>query len=101
MQLDVHRGALGVPPGIGERLLHDAVGGELDAWVEGGHVSADDEADTRPRGVPCLVEQLVELLPAGLGLPVPSTRPRPPPHHPTNPPHPPHPPPRRAPPPPP
>jgi len=31
-------------------------------------VSADDEADARPRGVPCLVDQLIELRQARLGL---------------------------------
>ena len=42
-ELDIDRRARRVPPGVGERLLHDAVGGELDARVEVGDRAGDDE----------------------------------------------------------
>ena len=41
-QLHVDRGARRVPPGVGERFLDDAVGGELDAGIEGGREAGDD-----------------------------------------------------------
>ena len=47
-QLHVDRGARRVPPGVGERFLHDAVGGDLDAGVERHRRAADDEPGCRP-----------------------------------------------------
>ena len=70
VQFHVDGGARRVPPGVGEGFLDDAVGGQLDAGVEGGRRAADDEPGRRARGVPGLVEQFVELLQARLGLPV-------------------------------
>src|SRR6202042_1220591 len=75
VQLDVDGGALRVPARVRQRLLDDAVGGQLDARVKRGHGTGDDEADARPRGVACLLEEVIELPQAGLGLPVGDTAP--------------------------
>jgi hypothetical protein len=69
VELDVHGRAGGVPAGVGQRLLNDPVGGELDPRAQRGHAAADDQPGAGPAGLPGLVDQLVELLEARLGLP--------------------------------
>ncbi len=39
VQFHVDRGARRVPPGVGQRFLDDAVGGQLDAGIEGGRAA--------------------------------------------------------------
>ena len=70
MQFDVDGGAGRVAAGVGQAFLHDAVSGQFDAGIEGGRGPGDNEPDARARGVPGLVDQLVELLQARLGTPV-------------------------------
>jgi hypothetical protein len=69
VQLHIDRRARRVPPCVGQRLLDDAVGGQLDPGVEGGGRAAQDEPGAGRRGVPGHVDELVELSQAGLGLP--------------------------------
>ena len=66
MQLDVDSGPRSMAAGVGERLLHDPVRGELDDGVERERPAVQDQANRSPRGGPCLVEQLVQLCKAGL-----------------------------------
>jgi hypothetical protein len=54
---------------VGERLLHDAVGGQLDAGIQRGDAPADDQARARSRRVARLVDQGEELLETGLRRP--------------------------------
>src|SRR6267378_2685034 len=60
----------GVPPGVGEGFLHDAVGGQLDTGVEGDRGTVQDQPGTGPGRLPGLVEQLVELAKSRLRLTV-------------------------------
>ena len=60
-QLNVHRRAGRVPPGVGQRLLDDPVHGQLHAGVQRGHRAGDDQPDRGAGRVPALVQQLVEL----------------------------------------
>jgi ABC-2 type transport system ATP-binding protein len=70
MQFYVNGGARCMTAGVGQAFLHDAVRRQFDAWIEGGRRSGDDEPQPCSRGVPGLVDQLVELLQARLGMPV-------------------------------
>jgi hypothetical protein len=74
-QLHVNRRPGGMPPRVGQRLLHDAVGGQLDAGVERRGRPGDDQPGPRHRGLPRGVDQLAELGEPRLRLPA---RPRPP-----------------------
>ena len=69
-QFDVDRGARRVPPGVGQRLLHDPVGGQLDARVERRDRAGDDQPGARPRGLPGAVDQLGQLRQPRLRMPV-------------------------------
>src|SRR5262249_25068829 len=66
VQLHIDRRARGVPAGVGERLLHDAVRGELDAGRQRHHVALQDQPGTAAGRGAGLVDQLVELRQAGL-----------------------------------
>ena len=65
-QLHVDRRAGRVPAGVGQRLLHDAVRRQLDARVERRDRAAHDEPRAGAPAARALVEQLVELVEAGL-----------------------------------
>jgi hypothetical protein len=68
-QLDVHGRAGSVPPGVGQGLLGDAVGGQFDARIQAGDRAGDDEPDQAARGGPRLVHQVAELDKSGLRMP--------------------------------
>jgi hypothetical protein len=70
MQFHVDRRPWRMAPSVGQRLLHDAVGSKFDARIEGCQPAADDEPGSDSRYVPRLVEELVELGEARLGLAV-------------------------------
>jgi len=69
-QLDVDGRAGGVPPGVGQGLLHDAVGGQLHARIEPGDRTGHDQPDDGTRGLAGLVDQAAELRQARLRIPV-------------------------------
>jgi len=70
VQLYIHGGAWGVPPGVGKSLLDDPVGGKLDSRVERLRRAVKDEADSRPGGVPRSVDEVDQLGQSHLRLPV-------------------------------
>ncbi len=70
VEFDVDRGGRGVPSGVGERLLDDAVGGQLNTGVQVTDRSVDDEPDAGLLGGAGLFDQRDELAQPGLGPPV-------------------------------
>ena len=65
-QLDVDGRAGCVPPGVGEGLLHDPVGGQLHARIQPGRLAGHDEPDHAARCVPRAVHQVAQLRQARL-----------------------------------
>ena len=61
-KLDIDGGTGRVPSRVRERLLDDAVGDELDVWVEGDGRAAKDEPRRTTGGLSCFVDQVGHLV---------------------------------------
>ena len=70
MQFDVNSGARSVAARIGECLLDDAIGGQLNTWVQRGRQAMKDQPGPGPGRLAGIVEQVVQLGQAGLWLPL-------------------------------